>query len=273
MGLPLTLLLRGSPPRMRGKDLPCVFVIGPAGITPAYAGKRATSQATRSRSQDHPRVCGEKEKRRSGSAWSLGSPPRMRGKAQQLLPPLMQIGITPAYAGKRARRRTLRRGCKDHPRVCGEKRRRQGRRDGDPGSPPRMRGKGQVCLVAAVDDGITPAYAGKSCCWPPRRIPSGDHPRVCGEKSHATRLQGAQQGSPPRMRGKAVIRTMKRFHFGITPAYAGKSHRRSNLYVQKRDHPRVCGEKLRGSPIGSPPKGSPPRMRGKVLLSNICQAD
>ena len=50
----------GSPPRMRGK------AAGPAahrldrGITPAYAGKRASGWERGCGSGDHPRVCGEK---------------------------------------------------------------------------------------------------------------------------------------------------------------------------------------------------------------------
>ena len=50
-----------------------------------------------------------------------------------------------------------------------------------------------------------------------------DHPRVCGEKSLNGVTLTAPGGSPPRMRGKAI---MKRWHavaVGITPAYAGKS--------------------------------------------------
>ena len=73
--------MRGSPPRMRGKvhhKRGCrVF----AGITPAYAGKRAWRTCRTARTWDHPRVCGEKALSTFSSRKNSGSPPRMRGKA------------------------------------------------------------------------------------------------------------------------------------------------------------------------------------------------
>ena len=50
----------GSPPRMRGKELPLLNSDSPAGITPAYAGKRPRGSGARLTKKDHPRVCGEK---------------------------------------------------------------------------------------------------------------------------------------------------------------------------------------------------------------------
>ena len=49
----------------------------------------------------------------------------------------------------------------------------------------------------------------------------------------------------------------------ITPAYAGKSMFMYSVYVLGRDHPRVCGEKLKRLRKAYSGKGSPPRMRGK----------
>ena len=70
------------------------------GITPAYAGKRRKLRRTAPRSEDHPRVCGEKARNRYDSATYKGSPPRMRGKEVGLGVRTPRIGITPAYAGK-----------------------------------------------------------------------------------------------------------------------------------------------------------------------------
>ena len=75
------LVIKGSPPHMRGK------ADGPArqgrrlGITPAYAGKSDLDD-------------GE-------SSDVLGSPPHMRGKGLVAVVPCVVTGITPAYAGKR----------------------------------------------------------------------------------------------------------------------------------------------------------------------------
>ena len=51
----------GSPPPMRGKDQSLRPRSQYRGITPAYAGKRHRSGASRNGIQDHPRLCGEKD--------------------------------------------------------------------------------------------------------------------------------------------------------------------------------------------------------------------
>ena len=131
----------GSPPRMRGKVPKYQVFHLAAGITPAYAGKRNVLGYRLLLHRDHPRVCGEKSCSRRISRSRAGSPPRMRGKDGVCDDRDVNIGITPAYAGKRGPVRLAARAAKDHPRVCGEK------RDSAPipasveGSPPRMRGK------------------------------------------------------------------------------------------------------------------------------------
>ena len=70
-------------------------------------------------------------------------------------------GITPAYAGKRAKRGRLAAGRWDHPRVCGEKPEADIQATVTLGSPPRMRGKVLPPVLYPLESGITPAYAGK----------------------------------------------------------------------------------------------------------------
>ena len=111
------------------------------------------------------------------------------------------------------------------------------------GSPPRMRGKVAAAVPALFLRGITPAYAGKSEKQMPFLPPYQDHPRVCGEKRMPDGGTQNHQGSPPRMRGKGVVHVFVPEKFGITPAYAGKSHCRSRTSPDRWDHPRVCGEK------------------------------
>ena len=131
----------GSPPRMRGKAYRFPFPLPSLGITPAYAGKRLLPADFPVRLWDHPRVCGEKFAPRPASSRPSGSPPRMRGKAIFASCSMVRSGITPAYAGKRNRKRHQCRHGKDHPRVCGEKERTIRQRHTKAGSPPRMRGK------------------------------------------------------------------------------------------------------------------------------------
>ena len=128
-----------------------------------------------------------------------------------------------------------------------------------------MRGKGKNRQSKFPHTGITPAYAGKSFLSTSRAFCNQDHPRLCGEKGCVFVSSGGLLGSPPPMRGK-VFFMIKFLHvFRITPAYAGKSDSGGDMYPQRRDHPRLCGEKRKirhGKEVG---RGSPPPMRGKVL--------
>ena len=113
--------MEGSPPRVRGKERvfhrsECV-----RRITPACAGKRLQRAFQQANGQDHPRVCGEsflgRTRVRSGRdhprvcgekvsgvgerVTKAGSPPRVRGKADNGNGGQSKPGITPACAGKR----------------------------------------------------------------------------------------------------------------------------------------------------------------------------
>ena len=167
---------------MRGKAGRSPWLLLPAGITPAYAGKSPGCGKPCGKNRDHPRVCGEKsgfcqrsilhlgspprmrEKcaRRHAVQAEVGSPPRMRGKVRKTLLPARQTGITPACAGKSIIILTSNTTGGDHPRVCGEKNACWGVPQTPLGSPPRMRGK------AVGTPGISST--------------GRDHPRVCGEK-------------------------------------------------------------------------------------------
>ena len=154
---------------------------------------------------------------------------------------------------------------RDHPRVCGEKWMMPRPGTLSTGSPPRMRGKGCVIHYVYHLYGITPAYAGKRSSHAPRACIYRDHPRVCGEKVGPVGCVSGWLGSPPRMRGKAGSHTQPNNEPGITPAYAGKSAFLVGVVGDFGDHPRVCGEKFCLNVIPNSIKGSPPRMRGKVL--------
>ena len=154
--------------------------------------------------------------------YGQGSPPRMRGKVIRGLATRITSGITPAYAGKSTPRRCRLYGQRDHPRVCGEKKRLASCAAQAEGSPPRMRGKAELGPGAGPLPGITPAYAGKRCPRSDCVAIARDHPRVCGEKGLMTLNYQRKLGSPPRMRGKGVPGATRGSLGGITPAYAGK---------------------------------------------------
>ena len=129
-----------------------------------------------------------------------------------------------------------------------------------------MRGKVLTLCIGACVPGITPAYAGKSGTNTASEATGQDHPRVCGEKLQISRSRKSQRGSPPRMRGKGSPRPAPLRCARITPAYAGKSEPRRLHEHQRKDHPRVCGEKALSPLSLYLVSGSPPRMRGKVSV-------
>ena len=151
----------GSPPRMRGKGRPLCLCSVSSGITPAYAGKRYLYMCHWLMVEDHPRVCGEKILIVDIFNDVMGSPPRMRGKAELFSSFRSTNGITPAYAGKSYNVDGKKQKTWDHPRVCGEKFRNPIDSVKGWGSPPRMRGKDVPKGATIKRYGITPAYAGK----------------------------------------------------------------------------------------------------------------
>ena len=132
---------RGSPPRVRGKPPECLQNRDGHRITPACAGK--TRQAIRvfKPREDHPRVCGENAPYFVKFASPGGSPPRVRGKRDDISVIFDLVRITPACAGKTRMDWMNILTVKDHPRVCGENLPPSARLFILKGSPPRVRGK------------------------------------------------------------------------------------------------------------------------------------
>ena len=137
----LVMFQPGSPPPMRGKDAAGAFRAAAPGITPAYAGKRHTQRKILPDTWDHPRLCGEKKDTRRRKWRQSGSPPPMRGKAQNGSKRRRVHRITPAYAGKSFDHSASFSSVRDHPRLCGEKFRIVVSTAFRSGSPPPMRGK------------------------------------------------------------------------------------------------------------------------------------
>ena len=106
-----------------------------------------------------------------------------------------------------------------------------------------MRGKELRCEIGMTQEGITPAYAGKS--------------------AFDTLHLEFTEGSPPPMRGKGTYMDETISIYRITPAYAGKRQQAARSAACTADHPRLCGEKRHCHFLYSSVIGSPPPMRGK----------
>ena len=74
------------------------------------------------------------------------------------------------------------------------------------------------------------------------------------------------------MRGKEVQGLFQDLVGGITPACAGKRSCCTLGFCIRWDHPRVCGEKPGRCQVFPGDQGSPPRVRGKVLLTVMQQS-
>ena len=215
-------------------------------------------------------MCGEKQMKYEDLMYDQGSPPRVRGKEIRNHFNAPCTRITPACAGKRCKHCYIQICKRDHPRVCGEKEVCFFILEPVLGSPPRVRGKGYNTLSAIAQGRITPACAGKSADVYSTVPTLRDHPRVCGEKKICIFILESVLGSPPRVRGKALQLLSFNLYKGITPACAGKSNVSSNSVHRSRDHPRVCGEKVRGYVKIWNEWGSPPRVRGKGAGDVTC---
>ena len=107
-------------------------------------------------------MCGEKPKKPIYATFHHGSPPRVRGKVYSLTLWVPHGRITPACAGKSFNTVIGKSVHEDHPRVCGEKVKLMTNLINKKGSPPRVRGKDRQRNRLGVEQGITPACAGKS---------------------------------------------------------------------------------------------------------------
>ena len=192
----------GSPPHVRGKEVFDFYFAGVFGITPACAGKSNSRCPVLPLSEDHPRMCGEKDTVGLSSTNQVGSPPHVRGKGSPWLCLRFLLRITPACAGKRNPCWNRWAITQDHPRMCGEKLSDLPPQKSTLGSPPHVRGKVNRTFAIPASKGITPACAGKRSTKKRFGRVLWDHPRMCGEKGAAPCQRFIVLGSPPHVRGK-----------------------------------------------------------------------
>ena len=193
-----------------------------------------------------------------------GSPPQVRGKLRTSHTRLRPTGITPAGAGKTRKHRACQRGFKDHPRRCGENRKRSIEIRRTQGSPPQVRGKLVNCGFVCLCIRITPAGAGKTRVRQAYAQRAQDHPRRCGENPPSSAHLRSGQGSPPQVRGKLDDPDALGAERRITPAGAGKTKDFFRGCSELWDHPRRCGENLTAFRPCPKNPGSPPQVRGKL---------
>ena len=110
-----------------------------------------------------------------------GSPPHSRGRLFGGIKTAVEVGLTPAFAGK-----TLGDWCRSfrpqaHPRIRGEDKHICWAYRREQGSPPHSRGRHFRIGVLGVLVGLTPAFAGKTRCRILDECHNRAHPRIRGE--------------------------------------------------------------------------------------------
>ena len=152
----------------------------------------------------------------------------------------------------------------DHPRECGANRIGNNASPRVAGSSPRVRGK----PVETVDDftghRIIPASAGQTSKSPDLLKRSADHPRECGANILSAVMASAAIGSSPRVRGKRHEGWHLQLRRRIIPASAGQTFCPAGRDGVSPDHPRECGANPDSDDAGTRPRGSSPRVRGKL---------
>ena len=188
---------------------------------------------------------GEDKSSDAVSVASMGTPPRARGRLSPPRDTPTGLGNTPACAGKTRRRTPHSAPWWEHPRVRGEDNDLRANSHAGVGTPPRARGRLAHCLAHCLNDGNTPACAGKTGGEEQAWADRGEHPRVRGEDGPSMFTMKGFQGTPPRARGRPSVRPPSVKTYGNTPACAGKTVVVALEGVQTREHPRVRGEDRR----------------------------
>ena len=146
--------------------------------------------------------------------------------------------------------------------MCGEHRETADNVHALDGSSPRVRGASKTVVVSHRPPRIIPACAGSISTVRRRTLTSRDHPRVCGEHFGGKRRTPRLPGSSPRVRGACGESSAGVGDDRIIPACAGSIHDRRAGNGVAADHPRVCGEHVRGQTPHAALAGSSPRVRG-----------
>ena len=199
---------------------------------------------------------------------NLGSPPRVRSRPGGDDDDVPEWGITSACAEQT--RRTMR--CPtcygDHLRVCGadvllvlgiviER-----------GSPPRVRSRLTYHCSNSITERITSACAEQTGR---RGIPQAvrrDHLRVCGADPLTSHDPVWTYGSPPRVRSRRYEPPKLPSWDGITSACAEQTVGVDVFGQVNGDHLRVCGADDHTHTDHTPPQGSPPRVRSRLIQSD-----
>ncbi len=198
----------------------------------------------------------------------MESLPRGRDGEQRLECDLVQVGITPARAGRRPREHPRRAAHRNHSRAGGTERSGATLTKVFEESLPRGR-DGAIPVAALVDGaGITPARAGRSLPARVTRSTERNHSRAGGTETHTSGSPRATRESLPRGRDGEPQPAAGGADHGITPARAGRSLPVVPAVCPSRNHSRAGGTEDNLPELDSCATESLPRGRDGGAMSD-----
>ena len=248
-------LARGLPPH---GNCPCRR----PRIIPARAGFTSFPYGTEGGTGDHPRSRGVYETSGSLRESTNGSSPLARGLQGDLVVLEVVEGIIPARAGFTRSAPESSPRSRDHPRSRGVYQHGQQPAQPAAGSSPLARGLLRRPLPQSKSHRIIPARAGFTLPPVSVRWPRWDHPRSRGVYPWRPHERGPRRGSSPLARGLPPGNMIRKPLFGIIPARAGFTRRRTGVTTEARDHPRSRGVYETSGSLRESPSGSSPLARG-----------
>ena len=150
---------RGSPPRVRSRQVHVTRAIPCDGITSACAEQTSQANSSGTASRDHLRVCGADLVRPTPHDRNWGSPPRVRSRLEYFAGVNEVHGITSACAEQTTLSVMELVEKRDHLRVCGADTIPMHDTYDNVGSPPRVRSRHRDHVVHDSVIGITSACA------------------------------------------------------------------------------------------------------------------
>ena len=254
--------LTGLSPRVRGNHRPRHDAIGLNGSIPACAGEPRAFMLSSEQVRVYPRVCGGTGSASARAAEVWGLSPRVRGNPRTCRPPRRRAGSIPACAGEPFRLAGMDTLRGVYPRVCGGTTTAISCTIECSGLSPRVRGNPSGRPDGRSLHGSIPACAGEpfadAASIQPRRV----YPRVCGGTIRRRRIDSAQEGLSPRVRGNQLVMLDLIGTVGSIPACAGEPPAWRAHAPMTRVYPRVCGGTSCRMIVATSSSGLSPRVRG-----------
>ena len=223
MSMGPTILMYGTSPRTRGKQLNVPNITPSRRNIPAHAGKTLQLRPRGERAAEHPRARGENVSIAEPFSRGNGTSPRTRGKPPACRGQESTRRNIPAHAGKTHDSLALPTPPEEHPRARGENPPPLGAIRHQPGTSPRTRGKQKSVIHSNADLRNIPAHAGKTPTFDYPHGRTSEHPRARGENIERPLQPLGSLGTSPRTRGKLDTSDKATSKARNIPAHAGKT--------------------------------------------------